>query len=155
MDALIERTTADMQRAAQAAAKQDIPVIDRVVHVILSINIQEDCHREMLEHMHNPQNALMHQKTQKALLKTLTPILTDIIIEGVEQGVFKTPFPYECMEMVMTYAMIAFDDDDTIDMTEETKQSRIQAFIFNVERLLGAESGSFTPAMMRIFSGGN
>ena len=58
------------------------------------------------------------------------------------------------MEMVLTYATIAFDDDDTIELTEETKASRIQAFIFNMERLLGGESGSFTPAMMRIFSGG-
>lgn len=155
MDALIERSTAVFLRAAQKAADQNIPVIDRIVNVILSNHLQGDYDKEMLSHMHSPQNALMHQKTQKAVLKNLTPILADIIREGVEQGVFKTPFPYECMEMILTYAMIAFDDDDTIEMTEETRVSRIEAFIFNVERLLDVESGSFTPAMMRIFNGGN
>lgn len=151
MDALIERSTAICLRAAQNAAKQTMPVIDRIVSVILSINMKKEFGEEMLLHMHNPQNALMHQKTQKLLLKNLTPILTDIIQDGIRQGEFKTPFPYECMEMVLTYATIAFDDDNTIELNEESKQSRIKAFIFNVERLLGAQSGSFTPAMMRIF----
>lgn len=155
MDALIERTTAGMLHAAQMAAKQNLPVIDRVVNVVLSIRVPGHCSREMLEHMHNPQNALMHQKTQKAMLENLTPILAGVIQEGVEQGVFKTPFPYECMEMVMTYATIVFDDDSTAHMTAEAKALRIEAFIFNVERLLGAEAGSFKTAMMRIFSDGN
>lgn len=155
MDALIERSTGILLRAAQNAAKQKVSVVDRIVSVILSLNVQEASGEEMLTHMHNPQNALMHQKTQKAILKNLTPVLADIIQDGIEQGIFKTPFPYECMEMVLTYATIAFDDDDTIEMTPEIKASRIKAFIFNVERLLGVESGSFTSPMMRMFYDGN
>ncbi|MEG1360098.1 MAG: TetR/AcrR family transcriptional regulator [Clostridia bacterium] len=155
MNALIERTTTQMLCAAKNAAELKLPVIDRIVNVVLSLNTQENCGDEMLAHMHSPQNALMHQKTQKAILTHLTPVLADLIREGINQGVFHTEFPYECMEMVMTYALVAFDDDDTIALTEESKVLRIGAFIYNVERLLGAEKGSFAPAMMRMFSGGN
>ena len=50
------------------------------------------------------------------------------------------------MEMVVTYANTVFDDD-MVKMTDEERASRIQAFIFNAERLLGAESGSLMDVM--------
>lgn len=153
MDALIERTTAHMLHAAQEAAKRNLSVIDRIVQVVLSLNTQEGCSDEMLSHMHSPQNARMHQKTQKAILANLTPVLAELIREGINEGVFHTKYPHECMEMVVTYAIVAFDDDDTIPLEEESKALRIQAFIYNVERLLGAENDSFTPTMLRMFHG--
>lgn len=157
MDSLIERSTVRILSAAQkAAADKTIPVIERIINVILALNIQSDSSsdttgQEMIEHMHSPQNALMHQKTQKVILANITPILADIIREGIKEGLFSTPFPYESMEMATTYASIAFDDDDTIEVTEETRNTRMQAFVFNMERLLGAEGGSFAESMMRIF----
>ncbi len=33
--------------------------------------------------MHKPQNALMHQKSQAAVLKGVTPILTDVVQDGI------------------------------------------------------------------------
>jgi hypothetical protein len=56
-----------------------------------------------MEQIHKPQNALMHQKIQKVIVDGVTPILTGTIREGIEQGIFSTPFPYECMEMVVTW----------------------------------------------------
>ena len=109
-----------------------------------------------MEHIHKPQNALMHQKIQKVIINGVTPILTGIIQEGIEHGLFSTPYPYECMEMVVTYANTVFDDE-MVEMTNEERASRIQAFIFNGERLLGAESGSLTNIMQMFGSenGGN
>jgi hypothetical protein len=45
------------------------------------------------------------------------------------------------MEMVVAYMNSVFDDD-MVEMTNEERASRIEAFVFNAERLLGAESGS-------------
>ena len=53
---------------------------------------------------------------------------------------FSTPFPYECMEMVVIYANTVFDDD-MITLTNEERGSRMLAFVCNVERLLGAQAG--------------
>ena len=104
-----------------------------------------------MEHIHKPQNALMHQKIQKIIINGLTPILTEIICEGIEQGVFSTPYPYECMEMVVTYANTIFDDD-MVQMTNEDRVKRIQAFIFNIERLLDVERGSLMSAIQMFSS---
>ena len=57
------------------------------------------------------------------------------------------------MEMVVTYANTVFDDD-MVEMTDEERATRIQAFVFNAERLLGAESGSLMD-VMQMFGSGN
>ena len=147
MDALIERYNVLLLNAAQeAASDRSTPVKERIMRVVMALNIRSGSGKEIMEHIHKPQNALMHQKIQKIIITGVTPILTGVIREGIEQGLFNTPFPYECMEMVVAYANIVFDGD-MVEMTEEEKSSRIQAFIFNVERLLGIKNGSFLNGM--------
>ncbi|AIQ29126.1 MULTISPECIES: TetR/AcrR family transcriptional regulator [Paenibacillus] len=155
MDALIERTNANILGAAQhIAADKSIPVIDRILRVVMALNISggNGSSTEIMEHIHKPQNALMHQKIQKAIISGVPPILTPIICEGIEQGIFNTQYPYECMEMVVIYANTIFDDD-MVEMTDEVRMSRVLAFISNVERLLGAESGSLM-SVMQMFGNG-
>lgn len=142
MDALIERYSDRLLGAAQeVAADKNTSLVDRIIRVVMSMNLSGGSSEEIMEHIHRPQNALMHQKIQKMIINGLTPILSEIICEGIEQGVFRTPYPYECMEMVVTYANTIFDDD-MVQMTNKDRATRIQAFIFNVERLLDVESGS-------------
>lgn len=142
MDALIERYNIRLLGAAQKiAANKSIPIVERIIRVVMALNINGKSSTEIMEHIHQPQNALMHQKIQKVIITDVPPILTEIIQEGIVQGIFNTPFPYECMEMVVIYATTVFDGD-MVAMTNEERFSRMLAFICNVERLLGAEKGS-------------
>ncbi|MHA7964875.1 TetR/AcrR family transcriptional regulator [Paenibacillus sp. CAU 1782] len=155
MDALIQRYNVRLLEAAhEIAVNSNIPVNERITRVVMAMNLSGDSDKEIMEHIHKPQNALMHQKIQKAIINGVTPVLAEIIREGIEQGVYHTPYPHECMEMVVVYANVIFDDD-MIEMTGEERASRIQAFIFNVERLLGTESGSLLSHIMPIFQRGN
>lgn len=156
MDALIDRYTVRLLDRAQAIAlDKSIPVIERIIRVVMALNISGDgeSSKEIMEHIHKPQNALMHQKIHKVIINGVPPILTDIIREGIEQGLFSTPFPYECMEMVVIYANTVFDED-LVTMTDEERGQRVLAFVCNVERLLGAESGSLMD-VMGMFGGGD
>lgn len=154
MDALIDRYGDGLLDAAQViAADKTIPVVERIIRVVMAMNLSGGSSKEIMEHIHKPQNALMHQKIQKVIINGLPPILTAIIREGIEQGMFSTPFPYECMEMVVIYANTVFDDD-MITLTNEERGSRMLAFVCNVERLLGAASGSLMD-VMQMFGGGD
>lgn len=154
MDALIERYTVLILGAAKKiAADKSIPINERIIRVVMALNISNGNGKEIIEHIHKPQNALMHQKIQKVIINGVPPILTGIICEGIEQGLFSTPYPYECMEMVVAYTNTVFDHD-MVYLTNEELASRIQAFVFNVERLLGVESGSLM-YMMKMFDSGN
>ena len=153
MDALIDRYNVRLlDGAREIAADKSIPVVERIIRVVMALNLSGGSSKEIMEHIHKPQNALMHQKIQKVIINGVPPILTEIIREGIEQGLFSTPFPYECMEMVVIYANTVFDDD-MVPMTNEKRVSRMLAFVCNVERLLGAESGSLMD-VMQMFGGG-
>ena len=140
LDALIDRYNRQILSAAQEAASDS---------TILALNVSQKGGQELKEQMHRPQNALMHQKTQMAVLNGVTPILTGLIREGAEAGYFQTPYPRECVEMIMVYSNVFFDD--ATETSEELRDERTQALIFNIERLLGAETGSLASDLMRVF----
>ena len=155
LDALIERYNKRLLSTAKIIAEdKSIPVNERMVRVITSLNISDDSHNEIMEQIHKPQNALMHQKIQKVMLNGVTPILTEIIREGIADGLYNTPYPYESMEMVMAYGNTVFDDN-MVEITDEEKMGRIQAIVFNIERLLGVENGSLFEYVIRVFGGGS
>lgn len=143
MDALIERHTSRLLKAAKDIAEdKGKPVYDRIIQSVKALKMNQSGN-EVLEHIHRPQNALMHQKVQKTILNGLTPILAGIIREGIEDNLFHTPYPYECVEMLVVYASTVFDGD-MLDVNQQEYVSRAQALIFNVERLLGVESGTLS-----------
>ncbi|WP_152393205.1 TetR/AcrR family transcriptional regulator [Paenibacillus guangzhouensis] len=147
MDALIQRYSDRILGAAQQiASDQSIPVVERVIRTILAMNLSGESSDVIMDHIHKPQNALMHQKIQKFIFNGVPPILTGIIREGIAEGMFNTPYPYECMEMVVIYANTVFDDD-VVAMSNEERMTRIFALVCNIERLLGAETGSLKEAM--------
>lgn len=151
MDALIERYSVRLLSAAQEiASDKSIPVVERIIRTVMALNISGgESSKEIMEHIHKPQNALMHQKIHKVIINGVPPILEGMIREGIEQGMFSTPYPYECMEMIVIYANTVFDDDMVV-MTDEARGSRVAALVCNIERLLGAESGSLMH-VMKIF----
>ncbi|MCM3128192.1 MULTISPECIES: TetR/AcrR family transcriptional regulator [unclassified Paenibacillus] len=152
MNALVERYSCLLLSAAQqVAADRSIPVVERIIRTVMALNLSGGSTEEMMEHIHKPENALMHQKIHKVIINGVTPIMTEMIREGIQQGLFSTPFPYECMEMIVIYANTVFDED-MVEMTSEERAARIHAFIFNAERMLGAESGSLM-SVMRMFGG--
>lgn len=150
LDALIKRYQEQIINAARAiAADKSISVPVRIIKVIRAMNVSQGSAKELKEQMHKPQNALMHQKTQTVVLEGVMPILTEIIRDGIEEGLFATPYPRECMEMLLLYGGTVFDD--AADTSQDVREQRIRAFIFHTERLLGAESGSLTPYMLQMF----
>lgn len=81
-----------MYSAAAAAAKDgSLPVTERLIRVVLAMNVSQNGGKALVEQMHKPQNALMHQKTQQLTLTRLTPVLTGLIEEGIREGLFPPP----------------------------------------------------------------
>lgn len=140
LDSLIDRYSTRLLCAAKLAAEdKEVPLIKRIIYTIQSLNVNNAGGGEILRQIHKPQNALMHEKSHRAMLQGIPPILESLVQEGIDQGIFNTPYPYQCMEMVVAYINAVFDDESTSTVDNATL---LQAFIFNIERLLGAEPGS-------------
>lgn len=150
LDAMIERITMGVaEKAAAIAGNKDIPVLERMTQTIMSLNIDNEIGHVVMEQMHRPQNALLHQKMQTSLLSKVNPIITDIVNDGIAQGICHSDYPAETVEMMMIYATMAFDD--LVEQTPEEEQKKVMAFIYNVERLLEMKPGSLFETMRPIF----
>ncbi len=72
MDALIDRMTDTILEAAkEIGANKSIPVNERMIRVVMALNISGGNGKEIMEHIHKPQNALMHQKNSKKSFSTM------------------------------------------------------------------------------------
>lgn len=151
LDAMISRMMSRLVEKAQAiAAQKSVPVLQRLTMMMLSLNVSDgNFGQELLKQMHKPQNALMHQKMEKSLLSGINPIITDLIKEGMEQSICQTDYPEEAAEMTFLYANTIFDG--LMEHSEEERQRKIAAFIYNLERLLNMERDSMKSAIMPLF----
>lgn len=152
LDALIARINREMKtRASLISKNKEVTILERMIQTIMSLNLENDGgHDEVIEIIHQPQNALMHQKIEKVILADITPILTDLIIEGIEEGIFETEYPYEVAEMLLSYSLSAFSKSDEIESEEEMIR-KMTGFVYNMERLLGTSKGTLN-MFFQVFS---
>lgn len=154
LDGVIQRITDKlMQAAGEIVRKKELPVLERLTKAILSLNVESKIGYEIMEQVHRPQNALMHQKMQATLLAGINPILTELVEEGVQQGICHTKYPESMVEMTILYANTAFDELNVAGLTQEQRERKIAGFIYNLERLMGMAEGSLQDAIMAIFRG--
>jgi len=154
LDALIERISGRFLSAAKKiAGNKNIPVFERLLKTFMSIIAGSGTDGKLNDHIHKPQNALMHQKTHELMLKGIPPILTGIIEDGIREKLFDTPYPYESVEMAIAQVIMVFDDDYMSGLPQKEQMKRIKAFIFNMERVFGAAPGSFAP-ILKLFKPG-
>ena len=84
-------------------------MLERLTKAILPLNVESRIGVEMMEQVHRPQNALTHQKMQATLLAGIHPILTELVEEGIQQGIFPARYPESAVEVTILYANTAFD----------------------------------------------
>lgn len=155
MDGLIARQAEQIVAyAKEVAADKSIPVFERFTKTILALNVseQEDGSQAMIEHLHKPQNALMHQKTNQIVMREIPPILAGIVEDGIVEGLFKTDYPLECMELAFIY-LKTISDDGIFEFNEEQLLARIHAFIFHLEKILGTKQGE-VHFLLEVFGSG-
>lgn len=154
LDSVIQRMTNRLMEDAKAIVRnKELPMLERLTKAILALNVESKIGNEVMEQVHRPQNALMHQKMQTTLLTGITPIFTELVEEGIEQGICHTQYPESVVEMTMLYANTSFDELNIADLSPEQRERKMAGFIYNVERLMGMKEGSLQETIMEIFRG--
>ena len=150
LDAIVNRiTNAGIARAKIIVSDKTIPLQDRLTGIIMALNVSGDVQEEVFEQIHKPQNALLHQKMQEQLLSGVVPIITTLIEEGNEIGLFDSKYPAEAAEMIMIYSSVAFDEFS--DLSAREIEIKGKAFICHIERILSAKENSLVEPIMIIF----
>lgn len=143
MDAIIERwIDQSFEQVRIWVERKQLPILERLMGALASLNMQKDG-QELLDHLHAPQNALLHEKTNQILLSKVPEILYPLFQEGFQTGEMQTTYPYESIEMMLTYSLQIFNSSfQTLDQAE--KNHKIQAFIYLLEKIFQTKEGYFS-----------
>lgn len=144
LDSMIERMTSEVIAKASIIAKdKTIPVLERVVATLGALHVEGEVGDMLIEEMHRPQNALLHQKMQVNFSKNVNPLFEDMLQDAINQGIMHTDYPKQAVDMIMLYANMAFDDL----MEDAYSVEKRLGFIYNTERILGMKQGELLSVM--------
>ncbi|HFK1458499.1 TetR/AcrR family transcriptional regulator [Bacillus tropicus] len=144
MDEIIMRIIKeDVAKAKVIVSNPNIPVLEKLFRVLMEQSPKSgDVKDKMIEQFHQPNNAEMHQKSLVQSIIHLSPVLTEILEQGIEEGIFSTSYPQETIELLLSSAQVIFDEG-LFQWKPEEMMRRVKAYIKMMEVSVGAKEGSF------------
>ena len=151
LDAIVDRMINRSIAAARTIVKNNtIPLLERIAGAFLTLNIDSGAGAEVLEQIHKPQNALLHQKSQEKLIREVVPMIAELIEEGNRCKMFHSKYPAEAAEMIIVYSNTAFDKMS--ELPQEKMKDKIEAFIYHTEKILGAKEKNLEAVIKKIIA---
>lgn len=144
LDAVIQRVVAaDVIKAKEIAGRTDLNVFEKIFAIFTIQQPKEgDLKYQMAEQFHVSGNAEMHQKSIAQSILGLTPVITEVVDEGIRAGVLKTQFAHETVEFILAGAAVVFDDG-FFKWTPDELTQRAKALVYIMEKSLGAQQNAF------------
>jgi AcrR family transcriptional regulator len=146
MDAIITRVIDEDVLAVKAVASNDSLSAHEKVSCMLMAHrakITEN-DRRFIEQIQDVENPEMLLKTVQQAITRLSPILAEAVEQGIWENVFKTEYPNETIEFLLsayTFQCLFGESESSKSSVKATE--RAKAFIRLLERALCAEKGSF------------
>lgn len=127
-----------MIKAETEAAKQilsaSIPVPQKIAAIISSFRPSPE-EQSIEGALMQTENTLMHDKTKGKLYAASVPLLTEVVKEGIKEGIFS------CNNIPERVRMLLVVSGDIFDEGRFTRRD-VDVFIDMTEKLLGAEAGT-------------
>lgn len=143
MDAIVMRFIEIGVQAAKAIASDSkLTAHDKIFQIIMAQKPDTNRKEQMIEQLHQVNNAEMHQRSLVETILQLTPVLTDVIEQGVQEGIFRTAYPKETVEFLLVSSQFLFDEG-IFQWQPYELMRKAEAFTSIMESSLGAETGSF------------
>ncbi len=127
---MIEQET----EAARQILAADIPVPQKIVGIIASLRPTRE-EQPIEGALMRPENIVMHEKIRRKIVEAAVPLLSEVIEQGIAEGVFS------CDNIPERVRMLLVISSDTFDEGHFTERD-IAVFIDMTEKLLGAEPGT-------------
>ena len=109
------------------------------------------------------ENAIVREKVDDAIVQRRAPLLTAIVHQGLQEGVFKTPYPDQAGELILalmhgmgntlTRMLLVFDPEHDMQQRLQSIVTTHAAYMEAVERLLGAPPDSLARADIAVVKG--
>lgn len=137
MDAIIERASQQIiQHLEEITNHSGLNAQEKLFILFAGMKMQNlSGGQQMIDYLNQPQNALFHEKSNRMIIEKISPLLSNIILQGIQEKLFENDFPLESAEILLITLNEFLD-------TAFLSRQRIQAFIYIMERILGAKPSS-------------
>jgi len=134
------------RRAENVLKDKSVPLVNRIMMAIMAQTPEFEGSNEIKEEIHKVDNTKLERLYLRAMLKRMTPVLEEPVLEGIERDIFHVEYPTECIESILLLGHMMFDCD-VFEWKMEDYSRKIQAFLCNVERMLGTKEGELNVLM--------
>jgi AcrR family transcriptional regulator len=99
--------------------------------------------QELIESLHRPGNALVHDKLRRITIDILVPLTERLVEEGKRSGDFDVPHAREAGELIL--AAVAYSFDHPTLLSDPAHRGRMRAALEHaLPRILGMREGTIT-----------
>ena len=134
LEEVIEMMLDEETERAQKIMETDLSVPEKIVGIVSALR-PENSEMPIEEALNKPENLVMHEKIYRRLLDRVVPLLSEVVTEGVREGLFACSHIPERVRILLIISRELFD---TGSFTPE----EVDVFIDTAERILYAEPGS-------------
>lgn len=145
LEAVIEMMIEEEVGRAKAVLETSLPVPQKLVSVIYSLRPAQD-EQVIAKALDVTENIVMHEKVNRRIVEEAVPLLTEVVKEGVSQGIFECTNIEERVRMLLIISQHIFDDGIFTDRD-------VEVYIDVVEKTLGAKGGTMS-FIAELVSGG-
>ena len=145
IDAVIERSYTSAIREYFASTDNCVNTYEKLKQLFVSMIRKEfqDNNRNIITSLHVQDDIMLHYKLMMTAIKTVSPILTEILKDGMADGSIHTETPVESAEMVV--AMLTFLLNRSFFPSDDESMLRKLKLYANVlETCFETEKGSFS-----------
>lgn len=143
MDAIVMRfITSGVKAAKSIASDPHLKAPEKIFRIIMAQSPDSSRKGQMIDQLHQVDNAEMHQKSLVETILQLTPVLAEVIEQGIKEGVFDTPYPKETVEFLLVSSQFLFDEG-IFRWAPQELLKKAMAFTYMMEKTLGAKEGTF------------
>ncbi len=154
MEALVERTTLEAVKVLQPIVQDpSLPTLEKLQRFYDTAarwkTARKDFLMALLRVWYADDNVLLRQKELTAAVTQMTPLITEIVRQGTQEGTFNTPYPDRVGEVFVSLitsfgdiiARLLLKGEQDPEILQHL-QSTVAAYTDSLERILGAPSGS-------------
>lgn len=152
LNAVAERFCSNIISMANEIVNDDsMDSITKLKKILLKEFQYDRENNDLLEHLHSWENIKMHQKIFILMIEQYSPIFAKIIEQGIEEGEFKTEFPLDTVQFIMTGYRMLFDPAHFSWSDDELRQ-KLKVTQHIIECSLGTEKGKLSFLVESIYS---
>ena len=118
---------------AQSYLSKPISIPQKLVGVIRSLRPKVN-EKEIENTLNKKENIIMHEKINERIINEAIPLLEQVVIEGIEKGIFYCNHIKERLKMLLIMSNEIFD-------THDFNLKEVEVFIDTAEKMLGTKEG--------------